>query len=46
MAITAIGILRNNQRQAYPQAMLTADSIASEHPDSAAALLKDLDGKQ
>lgn len=25
--------------------MLTADSIASEHPDSAAALLKDLDGK-
>ena len=45
MAITTIGILRNSQRQAYPQAMLTADSIASEHPDSAAALLKDLDGK-
>lgn len=34
---------QNSPKTAYPQAMLTADSIVAENPDSAAALLKELE---
>lgn len=43
IAVTSIvGIVteRNRQKPEYPQAMLTADRMASENPDSAALLLK------